>query len=78
MLYVVHSIGFQTFFVLAFKIVDSWKLSMLLLYILWDHWPIFMISASNKQLQKQWKYTQLKFDCHMTILHESSISFWVA
>ena len=59
------SIGFQTFFVQAFKIVvDSWKLSMLLLYILWDDWPIFMISASNEQLQQQLEYTLLKPDCH--------------
>ena len=30
------------FFVQAFKIViDSWKFSILLLYILWDDWPIF-------------------------------------
>ena len=51
-IYVVPSISFQTFFVQAFKIVvDSWKLTMLLLYILWDDWPIFMISASNEQLQ---------------------------
>ena len=36
-----HSIDFQSFFVLAFKIVvDSWKFNMLLLYI-WDDWPIF-------------------------------------
>ena len=40
------------FFVWAFKIVvDSWKFSILLLYILWDDWPIFMISPSNEQLQ---------------------------
>ena len=45
-LYKVHMISFQTFFVWAFKIVvDSWKFSMLLLYILWDDWPIFMISG---------------------------------
>ena len=63
--YVVHSISFQTFFEQAFKIVvDSWKFSMLLLYILWDDWPIFMISASNKQLQQQLEYTLLKPDCH--------------
>ena len=63
--YVVHSIGFQTFFVQAFKIVvDSWKFSMLLLYILWDDWPVFMISASNEQLQQQLEYTLLKPDCH--------------
>ena len=62
--YVVHSISLQTFFVQAFKIVgDSWKYSMLLLYILWDHWLIF-ISASNEQLQQQLKYTLLNPDCH--------------
>ena len=37
---------------------------MLLLYILWDDWPIFMISGSNEQLQQQLKYTLLKPDCH--------------
>ena len=37
---------------------------MLLLYILWDDWPIFMISASNEQLQHQLEYTLLKPDCH--------------
>ena len=112
---------FSDFFVQAFKIVvDSWKFSMLLLYILWDYWPIFMISASSEQLYQQLEYTLLKPDCHSwwiskmqseredtleewyaiklcfklgkkchrnvwnasdcfwTILHESSISFWVA
>ena len=62
--YVVPSIGFQTF-LQAFKIVvDSWKFTMLLLYILWDDWPIFMISASNQQLQQQLEYTLLKPGCH--------------
>ena len=37
---------------------------MLLLYILWDDWPIFMISASNEQLHQQLEYTLLKPDCH--------------
>ena len=37
---------------------------MLLLYILWDDWPISMISASNEQLQQQLEYTLLKPDCH--------------
>ena len=37
---------------------------MLLLYILWDDWPIFMISASNEQLQHELEYTLLKPDCH--------------
>ena len=63
--YVVHSISFQTFFVQAFEIViDSWKLSMLLLYILWDDWPIFRISDSKEQQQQQLEFTQLKPDCH--------------
>ena len=61
----VPSICFQTFFVYAFKIVvDSWKLTMLLLYILWDDWPIFMMSGLNEQLQQQLEYTLLKPDCH--------------
>ena len=63
--YVVHSISFQTFFVQAFKIVvDSCKFTMLLLYILWDDWPVFMISRSNEQLRKELEYTLLKPDCH--------------
>ena len=119
-IYMVCSIGFQIFFVPAFKIVvDSWKFSMLLLYILWDDWPISMISASSEQLQQQLEYTLLKPDCHSwwiskmpsgrgdaleeryaikfcfklgknvtnvwnasdcswSILHELSMSFWVA
>ena len=65
-MYVEPSISFQTFFFEhAFKIfVDSWKLSMLLLYILWDDRPIFMISGSNELLQQQLEYTLLKPDCH--------------
>ena len=42
---------------------------MLLLYILWDDWPIFMISASNEQLQQQLEYILQKPDCH---------SWWVS
>ena len=54
---------FPDFFLLVFKIVvDSWKFTMLLLYILWDDWPIFMISGSNEQLQQQLEYTLLKPD----------------
>ena len=64
-IYEVHTISFQTFFVQAFKIVvDTWKSIMLFLYILWDDWPIFMISGSNEQLQQQLEYTLLKSDCH--------------
>ena len=37
---------------------------MLLLYILWDDWPVFMISASNEQLQQQLEYKLLKPDSH--------------
>ena len=56
---------FPDFFVQAFKIVvDSWKFSMLLLYILWDDRPIFRISASNEQLQQEFEYHLLKPDCH--------------
>ena len=63
--YVVYSIDFQTFFVQAFKIVTgSWKFTMLLLYVLWDDWPIFIISASNQQLQQQLEFTLLKPDYH--------------
>ena len=63
-LYVVPSISFQPVFVRAVNIVDFWKFGMLLLYILWDDWPIFMISGSNKQLQQELKYTLLKPDSH--------------
>ena len=63
--YGVPSMSFHTFFVQAFKIVvDSWKISMLFLYILWNDSPIFMISGSNEQLQQQLEYTLLKPDCH--------------
>ena len=63
--YVVPSISFQTYFVQAFKIiVYPWKFNMLLLYILWDDWPIFMILGLNEQLQQQLEYILLKPDCH--------------
>ena len=56
---------FPCFFVQAFKIVvDSWKFTMLLRYILWDDWPIFMISSSNEQLQQQLEYLLPKPDGH--------------
>ena len=57
---------FPDFFrmVLFKTVVDSWKFSMLLLYILWDDWPIFMISDSNQQLQQELEYTLLKSDYH--------------
>ena len=65
-MYVVPSISFQIFFfVQAFKLVaDSWKFSMLLLYIVWDNWSIFMISGSTEELLQELEYTLLKPDCH--------------
>ena len=60
---------FPYFFVRVFKIVlDSWKFNMLLVYILWDDRLIFMISASNEQLQQQLEYTLLKPDCHSWLI----------
>ena len=64
-IYEVHTISFQAFFVWPFKIiVDSWKFTMLLLYIVYNDWPIFMISGSKEPLQQQLEYTLLKPDCH--------------
>ena len=64
-MYQVHTISFQTFFIWAFKIVvDSWQFSMLFLHILWDDWPIFIMSGSNEQLQQELEYTLLKTDFH--------------
>ncbi len=81
----VNSICFQTFFVQAYEIVvDSWKFSMLLVYILWDDWPIFMISASIEQIQQQLEYTLLKPDYHswwiskMQSRHEDTLEEWYA
>ena len=37
---------------------------MLLLYILWEDWLIFLISASNEQQQQQLEYTLLNPDYH--------------
>ena len=84
-IYVVHSISFLTVLVQAFKIViDSWKFSMLLLYILWDYGQIFIISGSNEQLQQQLEYALLKLDCHswwiskMQSGHEDTLEEWYA
>ena len=35
-----------------------------MLYILWDDWPISMISASNDPLQQQLEYSLIKPGCH--------------
>ena len=64
-IYEVNTISFQNIFVWAFKIVvESWKFCMLLLYILWDDWPIFMISGSNGLLHEELQYTLQKSNCH--------------
>ena len=63
---------FEDFFVQAFKIVvDSWKFSMLLLCMLWDGWPILMISGSNERIQQELEYTLLKYwhDLHALRSH---------
>ena len=65
---------FSDLFIQAFKIVvDSWKFSMLLLYILCDDWLILMISSLNEQLQQQLEYFLLKPDCHSWLI--SKIQF---
>ena len=58
---------------------------MLLLYILWDGWPIdFMISGSNEQRQQQLEYTLLKPDYHnwwiskMQSGRENTLEEWYA
>ena len=56
---------FPDIFVQAFEIVvDSCKFSILLLYVLLDDWPIFMISGLNEQLQQELECTLLKSDYH--------------
>ena len=82
LIYEVPSISFQTFFVWTFNIVvDSWKFTMLLLYILWDDWSIFMISRSNEQLQQELEYTLLKPDCHswwISKMQSDTLEEWYA
>ena len=73
---------FPDFFIQTFKIViDSWKFTILLLYILWDDWPIFMISGSNEQLQQQLEYTLLRPDCHswwISKMQSDTLGEWYA
>ena len=45
-----------------------------LLYILWDDWPIFMISGSNQQLQQQLECTLLKPDCHSWWISKNALT----
>ena len=59
------SISFQTFFVQEFKIVvDSWKFTILLLYILWDDWPILWFHVQINSYSSNWNTHLLKPDCH--------------
>ena len=54
---------------------------MLLLYILWDDWPIFMISSSNTQLQQGLEYTLLTPDCHscwISKMQSDTLEEWAA
>ena len=52
---------FPDSFVQASKIVLALKISVCYSYdILWDDWPIFLISDSNEQLHQQLKYTLLR------------------
>ena len=68
---------FPDFFVQVFKIVVySWKLYMLLLYILWDDWPIFLISGTNEQVQQELEYTLLKPDCHSWWISKMQSGLW--
>ena len=56
---------FPDFFVQAFEIVvDSWKFNRLLRQILWDDWPIFMISGLNEHILQELEYSLQKPDCH--------------
>ena len=64
-MYVVPSIGFQTFFVQAFK---NCRRVLRIHYVIVIHlirWLTnFYDSGSNQQLQQQLEYTLLKPDCH--------------
>ena len=54
---------------------------MFLLYILWDDWPVFMISGSYEQLQQQLEYTLLKPDCYcwwISKMQSDTLEEWYA
>ena len=55
---------FPDFLYRHLKLSYTLENSLLLLYILWDDWPIFMISGSKEHLQQQLEYTLLKPDCY--------------
>ena len=65
------------FFVQVFKIgVDSWKFIILLLYILWDDWPIFTISGLNEQLHQQLEYTPTKAWLSQLVNFKNAVRTW--
>ena len=54
---------------------------MLLQYILWNDWPILMISASNEQLQQEMHYFLLKPDYHswwISKMQSETLEEWYA
>ena len=57
-IYELHTISYQTCFLGVIKNCRS----RLLLYIIWDDWPILMISGLNEQLQQELEYTILKLE----------------
>ena len=77
------SISFQTFFCTAiWNCCRRLKIQYVIaIYVLWDDWPIFMISHSNEQLQQQLEYTLLKPDCHswwISKMQSDTIEEWYA
>ena len=54
-IYEMPSISFQTFFVQAFEIVvDSWKFTVFLLYILWDDWQFLGFQLQMNSYSRNW------------------------
>ena len=49
---------------------------MLLLNILWDDWPIFMISGSNEQLRQELEFTLLKVWLSQLVNFKNAIWTW--
>ena len=58
-------------------VVDSWKFTMLLLYILWDDWLICMISGSNEQqqLEHSWWISKMQSGREDTLEERYAIKF---
>ena len=48
---------------------------MLFLFILWDDWPIFVISGSNQQLLQELEYPLLKLHCQSWWISKMQFSF---